>query len=274
MGAMEDTARSEGPSLTELYERVRVEDARLEVDTLGALEFVRVQEILRRHLPPPPTVIRDVGGGTGIHARWLASDGYSVELLDPVPLHIERASSDARRGVSFGVQLGDARNLPWADGSSDVVLLFGPLYHLPESADRAQALSEARRVLRSDGILAAQCINISAGLLDFAKRAILAETGPPPGTEQTLRTGVSAWRDFRPAYFHRPAELVDEVTEAGFASIEHVGVEGPGCMVPSLDADWLDENRREHLLDAARVAEVNPELCLLSHHTIVIARRS
>jgi hypothetical protein len=112
-GAMEATARSEGPSLIELYERVRVEDARLEVDALGALEFVRIQEILRRHLPPPPAVIRDVGGGTGIHARWLAGDGYSLELLDPVPLHIEGASAEAKRGASFGVQLGDARTLPW-----------------------------------------------------------------------------------------------------------------------------------------------------------------
>lgn len=270
---MEGASEHDRGSLLDLYQHVRTEDARLEVDALGALEFARVQEVLRRHLPAPPAVIRDVGGGTGVHARWLAGDGYAVELLDPVPRHIERASEESQRGATFGVHLGDARTLPWPDGSSDVVLLFGPLYHLPDSADRARALSEARRVLRPDGMLAAQCINISAGLLDFAKRAVLAESGPPAGTEQTLRTGVSAWPDFQPAYFHRPAELVNEVTDAGFTPVEHVGVEGPGCIVPSLDTDWLQPERRENLLRAANVAEANPELCLLSHHTIVIARR-
>ena len=261
--------------MVELYQGVRSEHARLESDALGALEFIRVQEILRRQISRRRlAVIRDVGGGTGVHARRLAGDGYAVELLDPVPRHVEQASAVAQDGAVFGVTLGDARALPWGDASSDVVLLFGPLYHLPDPADRALVLWEARRVLRPGGLLAAQCINISAGLLDFARRAVLAHRGPPPGTEETLRTGVSAWRDFQPAYLHRPAEFVEEITAAGFTPVEHVGVEGPGCIVPSLDEDWQDADRREHLLDAARVAEVNPELCLLSHHTITIARRS
>ena len=38
-----------------------------------------------------------------------------------------------------------------ADGSQDAVLLFGPLYHLTEAADRQRALAEATRVLRPDG---------------------------------------------------------------------------------------------------------------------------
>src|SRR5437899_7094752 len=96
------------------------------------LELLRVQEVLRRHLPPPPLQILDVGGGTGVHARWLAADGHAVHVVDPVPWHVEQAAQiDGVTG-----EVGDARALLAPDNSVDVVLLFGPLYHLVEREDR------------------------------------------------------------------------------------------------------------------------------------------
>src|SRR5258707_821110 len=62
---------------------------------------------------------------------------------------------------------------PWATpgncqpgASQDAVLLFGPLYHLTDAADRRQALSEARRVLRPGGRLLAMAVCRFASLLD------------------------------------------------------------------------------------------------------------
>ena len=37
--------------------------------------------------------------------------------------------------------------------SFDLVLLFGPMYHLKGEGEKLQALLEAKRVLRSDGVL-------------------------------------------------------------------------------------------------------------------------
>jgi SAM-dependent methyltransferase len=48
----------------------------------------------------------------------------------------------------------------------DVVLLFGPLYHLTQRVDRLTALQEARRVLRSGGLLLAAGISRFASALD------------------------------------------------------------------------------------------------------------
>ncbi|MEV7007593.1 hypothetical protein [Streptosporangium sp. NPDC051022] len=42
----------------------------------GRLEFWRTQDVLRRVLPEAPARVLDVGGGTGVHAEWLAADGY------------------------------------------------------------------------------------------------------------------------------------------------------------------------------------------------------
>src|SRR5882672_1484139 len=59
----------------------------------GQLEFARTQELIQRHLPPPPATVLDVGGGSGVYAFWLADLGYDVDLIDAVPLHIEQANA-------------------------------------------------------------------------------------------------------------------------------------------------------------------------------------
>ncbi|MFF5015501.1 class I SAM-dependent methyltransferase [Streptomyces sp. NPDC001165] len=146
--------------IAEYYERDQ-EDGRLRSGA-GRLELWRTQDVLRRLLPPAPADILDVGGGSGVHAQWLAADGYAVELVDPVPLHVEHAA----RLPGVSARVGDARALAVPDASVDVALLLGPLYHLPEREDRIRALAEARWVVRPGGLVVAATINRYAALHD------------------------------------------------------------------------------------------------------------
>ncbi len=67
--------------------------------------------MLRRHLPKLPAKVLDVGGGTGVHAQWLAAEGYRVHLIDPAPRHVAKANADlGQLGVT--AELGDARDFP------------------------------------------------------------------------------------------------------------------------------------------------------------------
>src|SRR5262245_34170380 len=113
------------------------EDARMAADR-NQVEWIRTCELLDRWLPPAPAVVIDVGGGPGRQAAHLQALGYAVTVYDIVPLHVEQATA---RGVP--ACLGDARQLPLGNASVDTVLLLGPLYHLPDPADRRQALAEA-----------------------------------------------------------------------------------------------------------------------------------
>ena len=63
--------------IVEHYDR-EIDEGRRITQGLGQLELLRTREIVRRHLPPAPRRILDVGGGTGVHAAWLASDGHDV----------------------------------------------------------------------------------------------------------------------------------------------------------------------------------------------------
>src|SRR5271165_2189385 len=60
------------------------------VEGLGQLELLRTREILARHLPSSPLRILDIGGGTGVHACWLAERGHEVLLIDPIERHVAR----------------------------------------------------------------------------------------------------------------------------------------------------------------------------------------
>src|SRR5215204_649449 len=113
------------------------EDTRLS-GAFGEFECARTRELIARHLPASPAEIIDVGGGTGAHAFWLAGLGYRVHLVDLVPRHIDIAA--ARQGLHApplaSATVGDARHLAFPDGSADVIVLAGPLYHLIEHQER------------------------------------------------------------------------------------------------------------------------------------------
>ncbi len=158
----------------------------------GMLEFARSKEIVLRYLPKHSRTVLDVGGGTGIYSEWLGELGYNAHLINITPSHIAGARSKRTRIAS--AETGDARNLSWQDASADVVLLFGPLYHLTESAERALALREARRVLRPGGIVFAAAICRFAPLLASLVDSFLTTRSFPAYSRATFRTGSIAIR--------------------------------------------------------------------------------
>ena len=247
----------------------------------GALEFVRTQRLLERYLPPPPASIADVGGGPGRYAVWLAERGYRVHLVDPVPLHVEQALAEARRrpGAALaGAEVGDARALRLPDASAHAVLLLGPLYHLPERADRLRALGEARRVCRPGGVVIAAAISRFASTLDGLRGGYLEDPAfaavAAGDREHGLHrnpTGDPAY--FTTAYFHRPEDLAVECAEAGLAHQTTLAVEGAAWLLSDLDARLADARRRAVLLAALDALETEPALLGVSDHLLAVARR-
>jgi len=253
-----------------------LEENRL-AEGFSTLELVRTQEILRRHLPAPPARVLDVGGGTGAHARWLLTDGYSVHLLDIVPRHVEQALTRlGARGLT--AEQGDARALSFPDDSFDVVLVLGPLYHLHERADRIRVLDEARRVARPDGLVAAAAISRFASLFDGLVREFVFDPEFREIVERDLRDGRHTNPDQRPqwfttAYFHHPDQLAHEIDSARLSLVELVGVEGLAGWLPHLEQRWASDSDRDVILSASRLVESEPTLLGLSAHLLAIARR-
>ncbi|MBB4664443.1 class I SAM-dependent methyltransferase [Conexibacter arvalis] len=267
------------PEILTHYE-LGLEHARLE--TVSRIEGVRTRELLQRLLPAPPAVVLDVGGGAGVHALPLARDGYEVHLLDAVPLHVEQARAASAAQEADGddglasARAGDARALPWEDGSADAVLLLGPLYHL-DGDGRAAALAEARRVLRPRGVLLAAAVSRFASTLDGIHARALADPVFAGMCAHTVATGEHRNLDgraewFTTAHFHHPDELWDEVAVAGFEVDGVIAIEGPASFVRD-EGWWLDDpERRERLLEAVRRVEREPSVLGASAHLLAVGR--
>jgi 2-polyprenyl-3-methyl-5-hydroxy-6-metoxy-1,4-benzoquinol methylase len=257
------------------YEAIQEED-RI-AHGFAQLELLRVQEVLRRHLQPPPASVLDVGGGTGVHSRWLAADGYRVRLIDVTPRHVAKARRDLGH-LGVETEIGDARCLAETDGSFDAVLMFGPLYHLTERDDRLTALREAARVVRPGGLVAVAAINRFASLFDGLARKFLFDDEFVNVVAQDLATGQHRNPDDRPhwwttAFFHHPRELEEEAADGGLDVIELVGLEGLGVYLPQLAEEWGNDAARDVILWAARAVESEPTLLGLSPHIMLIATR-
>lgn len=227
----------------------------------GPLEQQRTLEVVLRHLSGRRVV--DIGGGPGRHARALLDLGVDVELVDPVPRHIEEARS---RGIS--ARLGDARALPFEDDAFDAALLLGPLYHLADQEDRVLALREASRVTRSGGVVFGASIS---RFIAFA--SLFLESQPAPVAAEVVRvlddgTPPLGLR-FPAGHFHSAFELRAELELAGLEVREVLGVEGPAGLLLETSTDATPEVAAA-ALTLARAAADRPDLADLSAHLLAV----
>lgn len=219
--------------------------------------------------------VADVGGGPGVHAGHLAQRGHEVVVVDPVPLHVEQAKERAAT-ARYDVVLGDARALEFPDGSFDVVLLMGPLYHLTESSDRALALREAARILRPGGQLVAEVITRHAWVLDAMHKDLLDADGIWETFETNIAQGVSVDPSkLRPggfwAYFHRVEDIEPELAAGGFDTHALIGVEGVAWLLSDLEHRIKNPGA---LLRAMRLVEQERSLLGASAHVIAVAEKT
>ena len=269
---MAQNAETLSDEIAEYYDRGD-EPGRLLAGT-GLLERERTREILTRYLPPAPARIVDVGGGDGIHARWLAEAGYEVHLVDPIAKHVEKAAAP-----SVTAEVGDARDLHLPDQSCDAALLIGPLYHLTAREDRVRAPREARRVLRPGGPVFVAAISRFASALDGLLRGCLDDPAFAAIVRNDLRDGQHRNPTGRPgyfttAYFHRPEELGEEIEDGGMAHECTLSVEGPAWLLQDFELRWSGPERRERMLEVVRALEAEPSVLGAGAHLLAVGRRS
>ena len=265
--------------IVDYYDR-HAEESRLQHGPMQ-LELERTQDILTRVLPAPPARVIDVGGAAGAYSAWLAARDYDVRLLDASPRLVDEAR---RRNATLArpiaaLDVGDARALPYESASADVVLVMGPLYHLTSRDGRLQALREALRVLRPGGVAAVAGISRFASALDGLARGLAVDPAFVRMRDRDLvdgqhRNDTPRSDYFTTAYFHRPAELGDELTAAGFADARVLGVEGPAWMVADFDARWADPVLHADMMAVARAVEAEPAMLGVSAHLLAIGHKA
>lgn len=128
------------------------EDSRLISDRGHNVEYLTTMRYIQKFLKPGAKIL-EIGAATGRYSIALAKMGYDVTAVDLVPKHVEIMLSKTRRLKNFRCMVADALDLSrFADNSFDMVLNFGPMYHLFNKKDKNQAIKESLRVTAKKGI--------------------------------------------------------------------------------------------------------------------------
>ncbi|WP_176969055.1 class I SAM-dependent methyltransferase [Amycolatopsis xylanica] len=115
--------------------------------------YWRYRDAFFDFLPPPGKSTLDIACGEGRLSRDLAERGHQVTGFDVSPTLIE-AAREAHPGGEYLV--ADAGDLPFEDGSFDLVVAYCALMDID---DMAGAVREATRVLTPEGRLAISVVH-------------------------------------------------------------------------------------------------------------------
>lgn len=263
------------PAITDFYTQ-SAEESRLKTG-LGPLEFERNKELISRYLPEGNGLIADIGGGPGHYAQWLAGLGHDVILVDPVPLHIRQAQKRASKSKrNFKCILGAAGEVPIENQTADLVILHGPLYHLQDQEERIKALKEARRILKTGGIVLGFAITYAASTLAALQNGMIHHQGVFSMCREELLSGDHFPAEGFPgmlaqAYFHRPSGLKQEFEAAGFRPLDLLAVEGLAWMDSRYFESWATPEKKEQLMTLLRLTEADEGLLCVSPHMMMAA---
>lgn len=220
----------------------------------GFLQELRTKRILDKYTPKNAERILDVGGATGVYSFYLAEKGYTVDLFDIVPKHIDLVN-EKNRSVQFKLNKAILGDIRYAEIKQeyDMIILHGPLYHLKNRADRVDVLKRLRRNLTKDGIMLGFAIHryaclfygLSSGnILDAKYRSIIFEA-----LDSGNNLSDPGW------FYHSAKTLENEFKEANYKITHMKSVTTQAWMIPDLDRIIEDIEFREKIINIAELLE-------------------
>jgi ubiquinone/menaquinone biosynthesis C-methylase UbiE len=122
----------------------------------GNIEFITAITYINKYIHKDNKIL-DIGAGTGKYSIYFYNEGYDVTAVELVKHNLRVLE---KKEPNIKAYQGNALNLKFPDNSFDIILLFGPMYHLIDFEDKLKALKEAKRVLKPNGkIFISYCMN-------------------------------------------------------------------------------------------------------------------
>lgn len=143
----------------ELY-KIFDEDKRLSTKSGQVEKITTLREILR--LTNKDSKVLDMGAATGVYTIALAKEVDEVIAFEPASNNYRQLVEKIKNKNLKNIVVKQKSSLEMDDLKDkyfDLVLLFGPMYHLSNEDERKQTLQEAKRVVKDDGFILISYIN-------------------------------------------------------------------------------------------------------------------
>lgn len=141
----------------ELY-KLFDEESRLKSRT-GLVEKITTQREIDKLINANSKVL-DVGAGTGVYTIHLASKVKEVTAFEPSSTNFMNLELKAKKFSNiraYNKSSFDLKDLE--ENYFDLVLIFGPMYHLSDDKDRIEVLRQAKRICKNGGHILISYIN-------------------------------------------------------------------------------------------------------------------
>lgn len=256
--------KDETERVQKIYELFN-EDCRLNRSRAARVEFLTNVRYIEAYLKPGDKIL-DIGAGAGEYSLYFAEKGYDVSALELADNNIKAFRRKIRPEHRLELVQGNAMDLSrYAGDSFDIVLLFGPLYHLRADADKLKCIAEAKRVCKPDGrIFFAFISNDMVILTEFSYRPDYFVSGDYDKDSFKL--------DDFPFVFHTVDRCREVLNAGGIHILKEVASDGVSELLEEKINAMDEASYRQYLRYHFYICE-KPELLGMTNHLLFIGEK-
>ena len=242
------------------------EDKRLNHSRAARVEFLTTVYYIEKYLKKGHRIL-DIGAGAGEYSLYFSRMGYEVSALELADANIAAFRKKLTAGDRIDLVQGNALDLSrYADNSFDIVLLFGPLYHLKNDEDKQLCIREAKRVCKDGGkIFFAFISNDFVFLTEFAYDVHYFSNGDYDKESFQLN-------DF-PFVFHTVDAARNLLTAGGINILHEIASDGASELLADRINKMNDEDYAQYLRYHLYICE-KPELLGMTNHLLFVGEKN
>ena len=255
--------------IRERYSDAIREDNRSTISRAKGIEFHYTKKILSEYIDKKSSVI-EIGCGTGYYGIYLSDKCNDYTGIDLSPENIQMFNEKINNSGIKNIKsiVGNALMLENIEESKyDVVLVFGPMYHLPFEK-RDLVFLESKRICKNDGIIIYAYINKMGAYINGILR--IPEKYPNKNANEYVLKKETDDVFVDIFYYTTPEKIAECAENHGLKIIKNIGID---FIFGEKIINEMDEEKYKNWLEFSDYLCQSESCTGLSGHALLICKK-